>query len=82
MNAEIVDRLVQTFDDSNHVVNDTVFFFSGGDAVFASRSVLASQCQHLIPLLYNSEGQISCDRLHSIFIFCYIMCRCISSEGV
>lgn len=51
--------------NSVHIASDTVFLFPAGDVFLASRSILATQCQALIPLLYNREGllTVSCDSL-------------------
>ena len=38
---------------------DTVFLFSDGELLGASRAVMATQCPAMVPLLYNKEGQSS-----------------------
>ena len=45
--------------DLSHVAMDTVFLFSDGELLGASRAVMATQCPAMVPLLYNKEGQSS-----------------------
>lgn len=52
----VVDLLVSSLNDPAHVASDTVFMFHSGEVLLASRAVLATQCNELIPLLYSREG--------------------------
>lgn len=51
----VVNRLLASFNNPNHVASDTVFLFPSGELLLASRSILASQCSNLITMLYNTE---------------------------
>ena len=46
-----------SFDEPNHPSCDTAFLFPQGEVVFASRSILATQCSKMIPILYNNGGR-------------------------
>ena len=52
----VVGGLLHSFNNWQHVANDTAFLFPNGDVIVASRGILATQCSKMIPILYNAEG--------------------------
>lgn len=52
----VVEGLLVSLDNSCHVASDTAFLFPSGEAIVASRAILATQCSKMIPVLYNNEG--------------------------
>jgi len=52
----VVEQLLHSFDNPTHLSSDTAFVFPGGEVIMASRSVLASQCTEMAPMLFNTEG--------------------------
>lgn len=52
----VMMQLLLSFDNPNHVASDTAFLFPDGEVLLASRSILATQCNKMIPMLYNYEG--------------------------
>ena len=52
----VLAGLLQSFDNPNHIASDTAFLFPDGEVLLASRSILATQCNKMIPMLYSSEG--------------------------
>jgi hypothetical protein len=52
----VVKGLLYSFNNWQHIANDTAFLFPNGEVIVASRAILATQCSKMIPILYNTEG--------------------------
>lgn len=55
----MISQLLLSFNNPSHVASDTAFLFPDGEVLLTSRSILATQCSKMIPILYTSEGMAS-----------------------
>ena len=55
----VVEQLILSFNKPDNFANDTVFKFQNGLVLFASRSILATQCPKMAQFLYHSEGTLA-----------------------